>query len=355
MKVPPRDAAGFVKNPTAGVAAVLVYGPDTGLVRERAEALVQAVTDDPADPFSITEISAEELKSDPARLADELGAISFGGGRRAIRVRGAGNAHTEAVTDALDSQPDLSRVDALLIVEAGELDTRSSLRKFFESDSRAAAVACYVEEGGDLIDAIGGMLRDNGLSADREALEYLQSALGGDRYAVRQEIEKLALYCHGMKAVAVDDARACIGDSAARDLDDIVLAAADGNHRALDDVFGTKLAHGAAPISVLRAAIRYFHRLHLAAGHMAQGRSADQAMDALRPKVFFKLAPRFRQQLAAWPARDLSATLDRLLDAEAECKKTGMPDDLIAGRTLMAIANLGARHRARRSSGSGHY
>lgn len=345
MKVSPRDANNFVRSPSPGVSAVLVYGPDAGLVRERAEILVKATVEDANDPFSVTDLSADEIKSDAARVADEIGAISFTGGRRAVRIRNAGNAQTDAIAGALDAQADLSKVDALLIVEAGDLEPRSSLRKFFESDRRAAAIACYVEEGASLIEAISSILQRHKLSADRDALEYLQWALGGDRYVVRQEIEKLAIYAHGKTTVALADAMACIGDSAARGLDDIVQAAADGNHRTLDEVLSRQLAQGVAPISILRAAIRYFQRLHLAAGYMSQGRSADQAMDSLRPKVFFKVAPKFRQQLGSWPAAALASTLDRLLEAESDCKKTGNPDALVVGRTLMGIANLAARHR----------
>ena len=348
MKVSPRDAEGFVKAPKAGIAAVLLYGPDSGLVRERAEQLVAATTGDANDPFAITEIPAEQIKSDPARIADELGAISFGGGRRAIRVRQAGNAHTDAFLDALDAQADLAKVDALLIVEAGELDPRASLRKFFETDTRTAAIACYADDGRTLSETITTILRERGLSVERDALAFLLGALGGDRYVIRQEIEKLALYAHGKTTATLDDAMQAVGDSGARNMDDIVMAAAEGNHSALDAVLETQLAEGAAPVQILRAAIRYFQRLHLASGHMAGGRSAEQAMDSLRPKVFYKTAPRFRMQLAAWPRSDLASTLDRLLMAEVECKRTGAPDTLVVGRTLMGIANLGARHTRRR-------
>ena len=40
---------------------MLVYGPDAGLVRERADALIAAAVDDPNDPFSLVRIDGDEL------------------------------------------------------------------------------------------------------------------------------------------------------------------------------------------------------------------------------------------------------------------------------------------------------
>src|SRR5215469_16817826 len=92
MIVKSSDAERYVSRPPPGIVAVLVFGPDQGLVRERAERLVKSVVPDLADPFRISDLDEATLNGDPARLADEAAALSMMGGRRAVRVRGAGNA-----------------------------------------------------------------------------------------------------------------------------------------------------------------------------------------------------------------------------------------------------------------------
>ena len=82
-------SAGFLVNPKPGIACVLIYGPNRGLVSTRADTLVGSVADDPGDPFRVTVLEPESLKSDPARLADEANALSMTGGRRVVRVQGA--------------------------------------------------------------------------------------------------------------------------------------------------------------------------------------------------------------------------------------------------------------------------
>ena len=226
MKVQPRDAEAFCAKPPADLIAVLLYGPDGGLVRERAAKLRASVVPDPGDPFRLTELTADGLKSDPAQLRDEAQAMAFGGGRRAISLRDAGDGLAKLFQDFLRKPSG----DALVIVEAGDLGPRG-LRKVFEDAKQAAAIACYRDEGEALKTLIRQHLAAENLRLAPEALDYLATRLGGDRRLTRQELDKLALY-KGPGAgarIELEEAQAVIGDTAERTLDDLVLAVGGGN------------------------------------------------------------------------------------------------------------------------------
>ncbi|HEY4636087.1 MAG TPA: DNA polymerase III subunit delta, partial [Rhodospirillales bacterium] len=121
MKIEPRRAEAFARNPDADVLAVLVYGPDSGLVRHRAQELARSVVPDLTDPFRVFETTADTLSADPARLPDEAAAIAMTGGRRAILVREAGDSFTALLADFIGHPPCLPPQAALVIVEAGDL------------------------------------------------------------------------------------------------------------------------------------------------------------------------------------------------------------------------------------------
>ena len=95
MIVKSHEADRYVASPPKGLTLALVYGPDAGLVQERAEKLLKSVVPDLTDPFNVSDLNESTLLADPARLADEAAAISMMGGRRVVRVRGAGNALAE--------------------------------------------------------------------------------------------------------------------------------------------------------------------------------------------------------------------------------------------------------------------
>src|SRR5204863_9958787 len=82
-----KEIDSYLARPDAGRPIILLYGPDAGLVRERAEALLASAVDDPNDPFSLVRLDGDELAAEPSRLVDEAMTIPLFGGRRAIRVR----------------------------------------------------------------------------------------------------------------------------------------------------------------------------------------------------------------------------------------------------------------------------
>jgi DNA polymerase-3 subunit delta len=336
MKIAARNIDSFLDGVDDAVAAVLLYGPDAGLVRERADRLAAAVAGDAADPFRVSDVTAERLREQPSLLADEAAALTFGGGRRVVRLRPAGDAQSGAVSSFLRS----AAGGGLLIVESDELGPRSSLRQLFEAAGNAAALPCYRDEGADLARFIAEELRREGLGLANDAREYLAGALGGDRAVTRREIEKVIAYTGPAgdgRTVELADAIACVGDSAALSVDDLVFAIGDGDLASVERLTSRVVQDGAAPVSILRAVGRHFLRVHLIA---SAGADRERAMRSLRPPVFSKHLPRFDAHVRRWPTARLHQALDRLTRAESDCKTTGSPAETLCRRALLEIAAL---------------
>jgi len=138
VKLASSRIAEFLRRPDPEIRAVLFYGPDAGLVRERAETIARRVCPDLNDPFRVADLSASVLATDPARLADETAQLSLTGGQRVVRVRGAGDILGKLFGEFLDDTPG----DAFVVVEAGDLPSRSALRRAFEAAQRGAAIGC---------------------------------------------------------------------------------------------------------------------------------------------------------------------------------------------------------------------
>ena len=347
MKISPKEADQFALKPNAKVVAVLVYGPDGGLVRERMNALMRSVLDDINDPFRLSDLTEADLKSDPARLADEAASIAMLGGRRVVRVRGAGD-NLSKIFESFLSDP---KGDALIIVEGGDLAARSSLRKLFEDEANAAAIACYADTGASLGETIRKRLSADNLVAEPAALHYLMSHLGSDRGVTNNELEKLSLYMGPAsptqkKQVTLDDVRACVGDNVESGLDAVVDAATGGDLAALDVALARSRSADVSPIALLNALSRHLIQLHLAMDALENGQSPEMVVGAMRPMVHFSRKPKMQRQLTLWSRRRLDRALAIVVEADAQCKTTGLPERAICGQTLMRIAQ--AANAARR-------
>ena len=357
MKISGSRINQFLRQPDPKVAAVLLFGPDQGLVRERAEELVLTVVDDPADPFRVSVFTGADIKADPPCLVDEAAQLSMTGGRRVILVHEA----TDGLSRIFESFLDNAGHDNLVIVEAGTLSPQSSLRKLFEKSSHGVSIGCYEDDAMGLEAVVRETLGRHGLSPTAEARDYLIENLGSDRRVTRSELEKLALYAlsgtenrDGAESargvgggnggngranpVGLEDVIACIGDSSAMSLDSIAYATASGDSRALDRAFERALMEGTSPIGILRAVGRHLQRIQMALGLVDGGATSDKAMAGLRPQVIFKFKSEFQTQMKHWQKNRLADALELITEAEIDCKTTGFPAQAGCHRALIRIA-----------------
>lgn len=342
MRLAPARVAEFLRRPDPQVRAVLLYGPDAGLVRERARALARLICPDLADPFRVADLDAGALLADPARLADEAAQLALTGGRRVVRVRETGDRLAPLFTGFLAASPG----DAFVVVEAGELTSRSPLRRAFEEAPRAAAIGCYPDGARDLAAVIRESLAAHRITPSRDALDYLVEHLGEDRLSTRSELEKLALYAGEGGRIELADARAAVGDGAAIALDDAVMAAAEGDLPRLERALTRLFQEGTSPVTAIRALLRHLHRLHLFAAQLAGGAAPEEVLRGARPPIFFKLQDGFRRQLALWSEARLRPELDRLAEAEFRMKTGIFPPETICREAMGAVAQ-----EARRAKG----
>ncbi|MBX2834579.1 MAG: DNA polymerase III subunit delta, partial [Micavibrio sp.] len=114
MKLSYREIEPFVKQPNPAARVILVYGPDYGLVKERAQIMGKTVIADLNDPFNAVTLSTDIILTDPARLNDEANAMSMMGGDRLIRVDNASDKLTTYLKVYLENPSN----SALVILEA---------------------------------------------------------------------------------------------------------------------------------------------------------------------------------------------------------------------------------------------
>src|SRR4029077_2975482 len=97
--------------------------------------------------------------------------------------------------------------DALVVAEAGELPSRSTLRRVFDDAPRAVAIGCYPDTARALAVVIRETFAAHRIAASRDATDFLVQHLGDDRLVTRSEIEKLTLYAGDGGTIDLDDAR----------------------------------------------------------------------------------------------------------------------------------------------------
>jgi DNA polymerase III subunit delta len=329
-----KEIDAFLARPDPGRPIILLYGPDAGLVRERAEALLASAVDDPADPFSLVRLDGDELSAEPSRLVDEALTIPLFGGRRAIRVR-AGSRNFAGGIDALAETP---LKDCRIVIEAGELRPESPLRKACERAKTAVAIACYPDTERDLAKLIDDELKLSSLRIAPDARAVLMALLCGDRQASRNELRKLTLYAHGKGEVTLDDVMAVVADASELKIDPIVDGAFAGNPAAVETEFAKAMVAGTYPGVIISAAQRQAAWLHKSALAIAEGTPSSVVLDGGFPRLHFSRKANVEAALRNFDAARLVQIIDQLATAALETRKQAALAAVIAQRALLSIA-----------------
>ncbi len=341
------EADSWLARPGEKSIIVLVYGPDRGLISERARKFASATGLSLDDPFAVLRLGQADIADQPDRLMTEARTISMFGDKRLIWLRNAGNdkSMTETITALCEDPP----VDCKLLIEAGDLKKGAALRRIVEQSNAAMAVPCYADSGRTVDLLIDEMLTSSGMSMGLEARQTLKETLGGDRLASRGELEKLRFYCHGKKTIETDDVLASAGDVSALSQDHVVDSVLLGDVRNYDVSYKRLIASGVSPFLSLAAMMRQFQMLQLMRHRLDNGSSTPAAIvGAAKPPVFFSRRKTVETALSRWNAAMLSRAMERLQQA---ILKTRLNADLAASisrQTLLALCLEAARSTKKR-------
>ena len=321
----------FMARPDPALPVVLVYGPDAGLVSERADALIRLAVDDPGDPFALARLNADTLAAQPERLVEEAHTIPLFGGRRAVHVK-ASERVAPAVARLLKAPPG---ADCRIIIEAGDLRKTAPLRSQCEASPIAAALPCYADGPRDLARLIDDETRRAGLQITPAARDLLAGLIGGDRRASRSEIEKLVLYVAPQRRIDVPDVVAVVSDATNPALDGLIDAALTGDPARVETLFAKEQAAGTSATTIAGALIRGTAALHGMALAVKSGTPADTV---IKRGAHFSREKAVGAALRAWTPAKLEALLARLGEVSLEVRRNSRLAYPMIGRTLLMVA-----------------
>ena len=329
----------FVKRPDLDTGVVLVYGPDTGLVRETAYRLVRHYAGSDSDGMGLITLDGSELDGDPGRLLVEARTSSLFGEKRVVRVRGAGKSVTVPLAE-LAADPS----GAIIVLEAGNLAPRDALRALVEGSRNGRALPCYADSDETILKLINESFTEAGVRLEPDVATTLRDQLGNDREVTRREIEKLVLFADQSKILTRADVLKLCADNSALVLDEIADSIGTGHAERFDQALSRALAASINPQQLLASVMLHFAQLRRWRTVVDNGVAVRDVLDGARPKPHFSRRSALEQQLRLWSDGSLSVAMGRLHDATGESRKNYGRSETIVRRVFLALTQMAAQH-----------
>ena len=338
MKASKASIGRVVDQPAPQVRFYLFHGPDEAQSRALGERLLQALS---ATRFVV---NAGAIKSDPAALADEAGAMSLFGGKRLIWIEPAGDEIAAGVEALLEAAAAESPVVAI----AGSLRKTSALLKLAEGSDQAVAFAAYAPEGAEAERMVIEVGRRFGLKIAPPLAALVAESCGNDQAIVSQELQKLALYVGAspqspkeLDREAVEAVGAELTEGNLPGLADLALA---GELAELADELA-RLPHAAEGIPIVRALQRRLLILAPARARIERGDRSDAVMASFGKSLFWKDKGLIEKLLRLWDAKGLATVAERAGRLERELMFSPAPDQEALGEELLSIARAARSRR----------
>ena len=331
------EASRYFAKPDAARAGLLIFGADPMRVAiARQDVIAALIGPEGESEMRLARIAAADLRKDPALLMDALKAQGFFPGRRVALLEDTTDAMMPLVEAALkDWRPG----DAILVVTAGGLTGKSTLKKLFETRPDVYSAGLYDDP--PTREDIEAALKKAGLTAiDRDAMVDLTTlARALDPGDFRQTLEKIALYKWGDSTPLTPTEVALMAPATIEaELDDLLNAVADGRSAAIGPLLRRLEGQGTNPVSLCIGALRHFRTLHSAS---ADPGGPASGLARARPPVFGPRRDIMLRQASGWGLRSLEQALALLVETDLTLRSTSRaPTMALMERALIRLAMM---------------
>ena len=288
-------------------------------------------------------VAAGSLRSDPALLADEAGAIDMFGGAKIIWVQPAG----EEIVAAVDALLGAPASESPVVAIAGRLSKASGLLKLAESHDLALSHVSYELDARDAERLVMELARTEGLRAQPGVAARIAEACSNDRRTISQELAKLALYLDASPNAPKDllsEALDAVGAVTGGDFLGIADLALAGDVRALGGALARIEAGGRDAIPIVRSLQRRLLMLAPIRARIDAGERAQAVMTSLGKSLFWKDKPMVEKMLGQWDSAGLARVSERAGELERRLMRRDSPPSAEAlGEELVAIARQARR------------
>jgi DNA polymerase III subunit delta len=301
------------------ISGCLVYGPETSVVDYRFDLIAKKISPDLSDPFLVTNVSKERLAEDKGILSDEFFSLSMLGGRKLILVKNADIAVGAALKTLFEENDFAKRSENFILINGGDLDKSSVLRRVAEDNLYFATIACYEDDERSIKNFIAAQLASKKISSSNQTIELLLEKFGKNRQIILSELEKVIIFLGNQKDLTPEIVNKLTSSEAEISGNEFVINfAAQKFDTAL--LQAEKLFRdGFEPITLIRFLSNYLQKLyHCKIELELQNSGFEEVIKSQR--LFFKVEVEFRKHLKSSSLAFLAKTLQNLADLEIKIK-----------------------------------
>ena len=340
MKIKSEKFLEHIKNNIKLNKIILLYGSNLGLVDLLYNKSIALLKIDTHDPFNVCKIDGNEFKENPFILEDNINTISIFSKNKFILLdlshislnMSLENIILEAVTKENDNYS--------LIIKAGNISSHNKLIKYFEKSTSCILTPCYEENITKIKNDIINIFNRHKIYFSNNFVSHLSTTFNTDSLTNKMELEKLDNFLINNQNVTETALIKLIINNKDINLNKIINSCLSGETKKCLFYFEKIYEKSNSNIILIRMFRKHFKTIEKILLSNQRGNSFLEAINSLKPPIFFKEKPFFLSQCKLWSFKKINLVQKRLIDLELKTKMGLYPEKTLLSQFILSSSVL---------------
>lgn len=304
----------------------LFYGENLGLKKELKKKI-----QDTYDKAELTNFTQEDLTKNEKIFYEQFLNISLFSNLKIFFIDNVSDKILEIIQD-LENKSDNQKI----YLFAGILDKKSKLRNYFEKSKEMIIVPCYNDNEITIRSKIAERLKDY-QGVNNQSINVIINSTGLDRMRVSNELDKIENYFLD-KNIQKKDLFSLLNQSENESFDTLKNAAISGKNDKTNKLLSETIIENDKIIFYLSSINFRLNKLNEILSF--KNSNIEEAIEVLKPPIFWKDKPEFIEQAKKWNTEKLQRMLNETFNLEIKLKSdVNLNKNILLKNLLVEICN----------------
>ena len=301
---------------------------------------IKSLKIDENNPFLVSKIDGNELKENPTVLSDNLATITMFGEKKVILLNLLYTTITQTIEKLISDNITQKDNDFVLIIKAGSLSSKNNFIKFLQTSSNCILVPCYDEELDKIKTKIDELFNKYNLVFSNDFMSNFYNKFSANSLVNQNEFEKLENFMFENNDISESLLLSFMANNEDINNKKIIDLCLSGKPKEALLYFNNIYDNSVSNIGIVRQfgnQLKLIEKLILL---NKKGLSLRDAMNKIKPPIFFKNIPTVTAQCKIWSLKKVAATQKNLIKLEINCKTSTYPEKTLISQFILSTSLL---------------
>ena len=340
MKVHANQYLQFLNKNYNNHNIIFLYGTNNGLVNMLFRDTIKSLKIDENNPFLVSKIDGNELKENQSVLSDNLATITMFGEKKVILLNLFYTTITQTIEKLISDNITQKDNDFVLIIKAGSLSSKSNLIKFLQASNNCILVPCYDEEPDKIKTKIDELFNKYNLVFSNNFMSNLYNRFSSNSLVNESELVKLENFIFENNDISESLLLSFMTNNEDINNNKIIDLCFSGKPKEALLYFNNIYDNSVSNIGIIR---QFGNQLKLIENLILlnkKGLSLRDAINKIKPPIFFKNIPKITDQCKMWSLKKLATAQKNLIKLEINCKSSTYPEKTLISQFILSTSLL---------------